>query len=151
MVKKLEKKDRRRVTVHCGKTEKNKGRTQQQFKEQCDINAIMKKYERTGVLDHMRNEVQGEFGDFSDVPSYQESLNQVINAHEAFDSLPPRVKREFGYDPLKMVAFCADEKNLERARELGLAKPLQKDESSPIGSVTPDEAPIPTKEDGKSK
>lgn len=136
--KKMAKKkfERKRVIINCGKTETNKGRTQQQFKDETNINNIMRKYERTGVLPEMRKEVQSEYGDFSNVATYQESLNLVINAHEAFDSLPARVRREFGDDPLKMVAFCENKDNLERARELGLAKPIPVNEGEiPIGTA----------------
>jgi len=95
----------------------------QSAKEECDLNVIVKKYLRTGELPNAR---QSAYIDLSGLPNYQEALNTVIAAEEAFYSLPAEVRREFDNDPTKLVSFVADNKNYAKAVELGLIprKPL---------------------------
>ena len=62
------------------------GRTHQSFKEECDINVIMKRAQRSGMLPpKVRQEM---YGDFSDVKDYQMSLDIVLKSQALFDSLP---------------------------------------------------------------
>lgn len=96
-------------------------RTQQQFKEQCDVNEIMKRFERTGMLDHL-NTFQGNYGDFLDVPqSFHDAVNQVLSAQDMFMTIPARVRAEFNNDPGEFLAFVSDPANADRMVELGLA------------------------------
>ena len=50
---------------------------QKQFKSQCDINKIIKKFEKTGLVTHL-NHSQGQYGDFSKISNFQENLNMVM-------------------------------------------------------------------------
>lgn len=96
------------------------GLTKQADKEACDINNILRKFEQTGVLpDLIRREPR--YGDFSSVPSYQESLDIVHRAETQFAALSAEVRDRFGNDPAKMLEFCHDEKNLPEMVKLGLA------------------------------
>lgn len=107
-------------------------RTKQSFKAECDINNIMTKYAKTGVLEHTRN-VQGAYGDFSNVPDFQEAQNRIIQAQEAFMALPAAIRKRFDNDPGQLMDFVNDPDNLEEAVKLGLAqepeKPSQPDPS----------------------
>lgn len=115
---------RKKVQLIC----KGKGRTKQEFKKECDIHTILDKMKRTGVMPEMREPVQANYGDFSDVIEYQEGLNVVVKAREAFDSLDAKTRGRFGNDPANMVAFCANDENYDEARKLGLLKPLPKND-----------------------
>lgn len=97
-----------------------KSRTHQSFKDECDINNIMKRFEKTGILPDLikRNP---RYGDFSDVPSYQEALNTVLLANEQFAALSARVRDRFNNDPQAFLAFVHDEKNSDEMIKLGLA------------------------------
>jgi len=53
-----------------------------------DVNNIMRKYEKTGILTHVAR-YAGEYGDFSGVPDYKEGLERIMAANEMFDSLRP--------------------------------------------------------------
>lgn len=98
-------------------------RTQQSFKDECDVNNIMKKFERTGMLEHL-NEFQGNYGDFTDVPqSYHDAVNQVLAAQDMFMTIPAKVRAEFQNDPGLFLNFVDDPANADRMVELGLAKP----------------------------
>lgn len=99
-------------------------KTQQQFAEQCDINNIMKKYKQTGEITHL-NKKTGIYGDFSNMPSYQEALHTVIKAEQEFMTLPADVRKKFDNNPQQFVDFINDPKNDEEAIKLGLKTQLK--------------------------
>lgn len=96
------------------------GRTEQAHAADCDINVILRKYDKTGLITHV-NTAAAQYGDFTEVNEYQESLNMVMQAREAFDALPADVRKEFNNDPGSFFEFATDPKNNERMVELGLA------------------------------
>ncbi|AZL82968.1 internal scaffolding protein [Apis mellifera associated microvirus 18] len=82
-------------------------RTKGSFKDETDVNKIVEKYRRTGQLPSLvsRNPA---YGDFSDVPSYQEALARVRIAEEAFQALPAAVRAECQNDPSVFLAAVRD-------------------------------------------
>lgn len=100
---------------------------QQQFKDECDINNIMKRYADTGQLTHLRNQT-GVFADFSEIPDYQGSLNRVLDAQNAFMQLPAEVRTRFRNDPGYLIDFLQDPNNYDEALKLGLVNERQKTE-----------------------
>jgi len=109
--------------------------TQQQFADEADINTIVNKFLRTG---EMPDEVsRPQFGDFTQtVNNYQDALNLVLAADEAFNSLPAAIRTRFDNDPAKYVEFFENPKNADEAIELGLAlKPQDSSERSPQDRV----------------
>lgn len=93
--------------------------TQQHFKDEADMNNILEKYSRTGVLDTSKQAI-AQYGDFSSLKNYRDSLNTVIEAEELFNELPAQVRSEFRNDPAELIAFMGDDKNYDRALALGL-------------------------------
>ena len=73
------------------------GRCKQSFKGQCDINNVLKGYDKTGLITHV-NSATAEYGDFTVVNEYQENLNMVIAAEAAFSELPSLVRKKFAND-----------------------------------------------------
>lgn len=115
-----ESRERRLPTVIAGES-----KTLQNFKDECDINNIMKKFERTGMLNHAKA-FEGGYGDFTDTPvDFQEAMNIVLRAEEMFATVPAKVRKEFDNDAGKFLSFVEDPANLERCRELGLALPVE--------------------------
>lgn len=94
------------------------GRTLQAFKAECDINRIMKRYQQTGVIDHI-NRAQPRFGDIQ-VYDFQESLNIVLEAEARFAALPAEVRDRFGNDPGRLLDFVSKPENAQEAAKLGL-------------------------------
>lgn len=96
--------------------------THQSMKAECDINNIMRKYERDGIIAH-RNTYEGQYGDFTELPQdYQSSLNAVLEAQEMFLTLPARVRAKFENDPASFLEFVSNPKNQDEMIELGLAE-----------------------------
>lgn len=91
--------------------------SQQQFKDECDINVIMDRYTATGQAPQF---VGAFFDDFSDVREFHEAQNILLAAQEEFLSLPARVRERFNNDPGRLLEFVNDEANREEAAKLGL-------------------------------
>ena len=115
--------------------------TQQQFKEQCDINNIIKHYTQTGELPLSKK--VGQFLDVSNVQDYQTALQTVFDAQNAFDALPSKIRSRFENDPNQLVAFIEDDANHEEALKLGLLSPTAISKLKPQ-TQTPTATPIQT-------
>lgn len=97
--------------------------TQQQFKDECDINRIMDRYLRTGVLsDPLSLRGPGTYADFTEMGDYMANMNKVVEAREMFESLPAKVRERFANNPANMIEFVMDSSNKEEAIKLGLLK-----------------------------
>jgi len=104
-------------------------KTQQQFKEECDVNNILRNYVDTGVLTHV-SDTPPEFGDFSSVPAdYGEALALIQRSEEEFMTLPSEVRERFDNRPANLIKFLQDENNRDEAVKLGLVnKPVEADQ-----------------------
>lgn len=124
----------------------NDGMCRQEFANECDINVLMARYEKDGVVNHF---ARGEpkYMDVSNVPPYDVAIQQVRDAEEAFMKLNARVRSRFDNDPGQFMDFCADPKNLEQLREWGLAPPAPKQDmtiaelAEALKPVSPEEQP----------
>jgi phage internal scaffolding protein len=130
--------------------------THQSMMAETEINSIMKKFEKTGVLEH-RNTFEGKYGDFIDIPmDYHESMNAVIRANDMFATLPSKTRRRFGNDPGQFLEFVGDPKNASEMVALGLAEArptpvIDNDDLTPPKLATPSkEASKPPKSDENS-
>lgn len=121
------------------------GMTRQEFAEEADINTIMARYEKTGLLPHYPDR-KPFYGDFVDLPSFQEAQEIILQADAAFMALPARVRAEFDNDPARFVEFAQDPSNIGRLREWGLAEPLDQPEAVQAASaaVAPQAASEPS-------
>lgn len=100
----------------------DKGRTKQSHRDECDINQIMKRFEKTGMIEHT-NQFQGNYGNFTEVPpDYQSAVDLVRAADEMFLTIPAKVRSVFDNDAGRFLAFVQDPANVEQMYELGLAK-----------------------------
>ncbi len=95
--------------------------TQQHLKAECDINNILRQYDKTGLITHVNN-ATAQYGDFTEVNEYQESLNRVIAAQDAFAALPSHVRKRFANDPGEFFEFATDPSNFDAMVEMGLAE-----------------------------
>lgn len=105
-------------------------RTKQSFRDECDINNVMKKFERTGILPEMIKQ-NPQYGDFSDVESFQEAQNIVIHANEQFMALDAHIRKRFDNNPAKFLEFVSYPENLDEMVKLGIATKKEKKEATP--------------------
>jgi phage internal scaffolding protein len=92
---------------------------EQNHREACDIHHIMRKYERNGVLTHVRDNA----GTYMELPSevdFHLAMNQIARAQQSFESLPADLRKKFGNDPAAFVDFMQDGDNLDAIEKLGL-------------------------------
>ena len=97
--------------------------TQQQFKEEADINTIVDRFLRSGVLPTPVNMPQ--YVDYEDVFDFQSAMNVVRAADENFMRLDAKVRARFNNSPQEFLEFFANPDNAEEAVRLGLAVPQQ--------------------------
>jgi len=122
----------RRVQFIC----ESPSRTKQAMKDECDINSIMKRYERTNTITHLEKRA-AYFDDVSEVPDFATAIAVVSQAEDMFMSLPAVLRKEFDNDPIRYVEFCANPDNLPRLRELGLAPSEPKSVVQKVEVVNP--------------
>lgn len=124
--------------------------TDQSQAAECDVNTIMDRFLKTGVLPGV--DAERLYGDFTSVPDFQEAQNIMRQATTQFASLDARLRRRFDNNPAEFLAFATDPKNGEELVKLGLAtaspkppSPASPDESSKASTASEKKAP-PKKE-----
>lgn len=95
-------------------------RAKQAHKAECDINTILKGYQKTGLVTHLAKH-GGRYADLPSNPDYQEAQNTLIAVQEAFNSLPSSVRKRFANDPAGFLAYVQDPANAEDLVKMGLA------------------------------
>lgn len=104
--------------------------TQQQFKEESDINTIVDRFMKTG---HLPDPVSmPQYVDYEGVFDFQSAMNVVRQADENFMRMDAKVRARFHNSPQEFLEFFADPANLDEAVRLGLAvsKPVTKETTS---------------------
>jgi hypothetical protein len=104
---------------------------QQHFKDECDINYVLRNF---GIDALAVNPLQPRYGDFTDVVDYHSALNAVIAAEDEFMALPANIRTRFDNDPSKLIDFMENPANLAEAQSLGL---VTKSEPVPVGLLDP--------------
>ena len=100
------------------KSPKGKQKAQQQFKEDADINSIMRKFQKTGAIDHVAMH-QPNYG-LVGPQDLHTAMNIVAGANTMFEELPSTLREKFA-DASGFLEFVQDPNNDVEARELGLA------------------------------
>lgn len=96
--------------------------TQQHCAEDCDVNEIVARAARTGILGDpmmIANKV-ASFGDFSGVGDYKSCLDKVLAAQQGFLALPLDLRTRFDNDPGKLLDFIGDPANFDECVKLGI-------------------------------
>jgi len=92
--------------------------TEQGHKAECDVNNIIKKYDRTGLINHVTR-FEAMYGDVSSI-EFRNALDLQIRVGEHFSDLPSEIRKRFNNDPGSFLAFLEDPKNDAESVELGL-------------------------------
>lgn len=92
--------------------------TEQGHKKECDVNNIIKKYDKTGLITHV-SRIEAKYGDLTGV-DFKEAMDMVTNAQNMFNELPVEIRNRFKNDPAKLIEFMEDGNNRDEAIEIGL-------------------------------
>lgn len=98
---------------------------QQQFKDEVDINTIVKRFGLTGTMPD--DVAPPEELDFADVFDFRTAMDSVVAARESFMRMPAELRARFANNPAVFHDYCtlqdAEGKlvNLQEMRRLGLA------------------------------
>lgn len=93
--------------------------THQSFQQECDINNIMRNYQKTGLINHLSKH-SPSYGDFISSSDYRENMDHILAASDAFNALPALLRKRFNNDPAEFLAFVEDGNNLTEMAQLGL-------------------------------
>lgn len=99
------------------------GKTQQQFKDECDINYIIRHYQGGP-------EVPPVYGDCSEYRDLQSAIDLVENANIDFMNLPSNVRDDFGHNPVAFFNFANNPQNYQYLVDNGLAVGKKNDQHS---------------------
>lgn len=110
--------------------------TQQQFKDEVDINNIIERFVKTGELpgDYQTP----SYGDYTETPDFHTALSAVREAAENFMLLPAHLRARFNNDPQQLLEFVSEPSNEAEAVRLGLVR------QAPLADAPPPILEAPT-------
>lgn len=104
-------------------------RTKTDMAPACDINNILARYKKTGLISHFAQ--GGRYEDLPDSFTFHEAANTVLEAERMFMELPASLRKELDQDPARFLDYVADPENHTRLRELGLMRPAAAEPAKP--------------------
>lgn len=97
----------------------DQSRTVQSAREDADINVIVRRMTRTGMVPtSVRVPTAGDFSE--QVTDYHTAMNMLRTADSEFSKLPAKVRSRFSNSPQQLMDFLADPQNNEESYKLGL-------------------------------
>lgn len=90
------------------------GLTQQHFKDECDINYIIRHY-------NGQTPPEPVYGDVSMFEGLQSAIDLVDSANDNFMALPSKIRDDFGHDPVAFYQFANNPQNYQYLVDNGLA------------------------------
>lgn len=100
-------------------------KTQQHFREVVDINNILARYRKTGIIDHV-SRARERYGDLTELADYAVNMDKVAKAKQAFEMLPAELRNQFNNSIPGFFSFIQDPKNKEKCIEWGIFnKPIE--------------------------
>lgn len=119
--------------------------TKQAFKDECDVNNILKNFEKTGQLPDLIK-AQPQYGDFSEVAEYQDAMNVVAVANQQFANLPAHTRDRFNNNPAQFLEFVDNPENAQELIKMGLATERSKPPRTVENVLESIESRLPTPE-----
>lgn len=98
--------------------------TEQHHVNDTDINQIVGKFIKTGLIPQVQSEKT--FRDVSGGLSYQDTLDILNDANARFSALSAKIRRRFNDNPHEFLEFVDDKDNYDEAVKLGIFLPAQK-------------------------
>lgn len=116
----------------------SKSRTERHHRNECNINVIMRRAQKTGLVP-MRDVTTAMQGDFTEAEDFMQTQNKIARVKSEFERLPSNIRKYFRNDPAQLLAFVSKPENREKAVELGLIK--RSVQTEPVAPVEPAEKP----------
>jgi hypothetical protein len=92
--------------------------TEQNHAKECDLNWILRKYQKTGVIDHVRKH-QGRYDDVS-VTDFTDAMHTVSEAQNMYNELPSFIQMATGGSVEKFLELVQNPDNKDELARLGL-------------------------------
>lgn len=94
--------------------------TEQSHKDIVNINKIIRKYDKNGVISHIQN-IEAQFGNLNG-DDFKVMTDKIIDARKKFDKLPSQLRNRFRNNPAELLQFMDDPDNRKEAIDLGLIR-----------------------------
>lgn len=120
--------------------------TEQHHARACDVNTIMAKYLKSGVIDHIK-QYEPQFGDVSNL-DFKTSMDQVAAVKSEFHNLPAFVRDHYKQDPGAYLDAVSTEEGIEELRKL---KPPGQKYDRDGNREVPENTPTEPSSDGAKK
>lgn len=116
--------------------------TKQSMADESNINLIMARYVKTGIIEHVK-EYGAHYADMPSLTDFHEAMNLVTEAQQMFDELPAETRSDFRNDPAEFLDFVTNPENHEAMVEMGLAHPREPPAQDTVPEVpeTPETPP----------
>lgn len=92
--------------------------TEQNHKERVQIQNILHRYTKTGMLLHV-NSLEGTYGDFPNHIDFKTMQDTIAAAKSMFESIPAQIRAKFDNNPAKFLEKVHDTKEHEALIEMG--------------------------------
>lgn len=108
---------------------------QQQFKDESDINNILRQFNITGILPN--TPISPRYGDFTGISDYKTAVDRVMAVEDEFMSLPAEIRARFNNEPESLIEFLNNEENRQEAVKLGLLETNDLETAPAVEEKTP--------------
>jgi len=92
--------------------------TKQSFRDETNINNIMARYVKTGIIEHI-NSLPGTFGFVPNI-DFREAQEIVLEGQKKFAELPAIIREKFNHNPAEFVEFCLNPTSTPDLAAMGL-------------------------------
>lgn len=124
--------------------------TQQQFKDECEIESLLRAHNLSQVMGIVNNHGQQPlYGDVSDIPDFHDAQNHVARATEYFEGLPSDVRSRFNNSLSEFLTTLNNPDAREALTEMGVLKAA--DKAADKVDVQPVVPPVADKQTGASE
>lgn len=117
-------------------------RTKQSFRDESEINNIVARYQKTGIVDHVAK-YGGMYQDMPHQDDFHQAMNLVTEATSMFNELPSNLRGRFENDPAAFLEFVGNEDNHAEMVEMGLMPDPRGPEPAPDAPEDPPVDPDP--------
>jgi hypothetical protein len=114
--------------------------TQQHFKEESEINNIIKKHDKNGIIESVARG-NARYGDFSLVQDYKSSLDTIRDANDNFMEIPSEIRKKFNNNAGEFFNFVQDPNNQPELIKMGLATAIPQESATPVADKPSSEVP----------